>query len=128
MAEADRPASALDAYREAIEHQSIALGGAPASAQYRLFLSNHHMNLGRLRARLGDGDAARRSLARARELRASLAQDHPAEGSFQSMLQQVEAEIRALQHDRAAGEIGSYDGRSRRAEPGIADGSRSPDG
>jgi len=100
--EAHRHAQALDAYRRAIEHQTTALQREPDCVEYRLFLGNHHVNLGRLQARLGNRDAALRSLERARDLRARLARDQPAEDSFQRIKQRTEDEIRTLKDGRAA--------------------------
>jgi len=53
-----RPAEAAASYRRAIEHQKTAQSQAPKVSRYRVFLSKHYFNYGRVLRRLGRPEEA----------------------------------------------------------------------
>ena len=68
LVELRRAEDAAVAYKHAVEHQRIAYSQASSVSRYRLFLSKHYYNYGRVLRQLGyPGQAARAALAR-REL------------------------------------------------------------
>lgn len=65
---APRLAEAAEAYRHAVAHQQVAFARATSVARYRVFLSKHYYNYGRVLRQLGAGDQAARVALTRREL------------------------------------------------------------
>jgi tetratricopeptide (TPR) repeat protein len=87
--EQQRPADAAVAYKNAVEQQRVAFLRAPSVTRYRIFLSKHYFNFGRVLRQLGQPDRAAQIAVARREL-------WPADGD---RLFRVAEELALASHD-----------------------------